>query len=151
MSPPAVEMVLSALHVVSGADGTERGQHKISTLRDNANYFRAKLLEMGLNVLGDWDSPVMPIMIFNPAKLPACSREMLRRGIAVVVVGFPATPLLTARMRVCISASHTRDDLDFALGAFEELADLCDLKYCVNDRKKIEMHLLEAKKRGVVL
>lgn len=151
MSPPAVEMILSALHVISGEDGTDRGQEKICRLKDNANYFRAKLLDMGLNVLGDWDSPVMPIMIFNPAKLPACSREMLKRGIAVVVVGFPATPLLTARMRVCISASHTREDLDFALEAFEELADICDLKYCVKDREKIENHLLEAKRRGIVL
>jgi hypothetical protein len=55
----AVEMVISALHVIQGADGSTRGQDKIRQLRDNANYFRRRLLELGYNVLGDWDSPVM--------------------------------------------------------------------------------------------
>lgn len=60
-------------------------------------------------------------MLFNPAKLPAISRYMLRRGVAVVVVGFPATPLLTARMRVCVSAAHSKADLDYALEVFEDV------------------------------
>lgn len=149
MSPPAVEMVLSALHVVEGKDGTDRGRRKIAQLRDNSNYFRARLLAMGFNVLGDWDSPVMPIMIFNPGKLPAASREMLRRGIAVVVVGFPATPLLTARMRVCISASHTREDMDFALEMFDEVGDVCRLRYTPRDVNA--MHLAAAKAKGLLL
>jgi len=51
------------------------------------------------------------------------SRHTYHRGLAIVVVGFPATPLLTARMRVCISASHTRHDLDYALEVFQEVAD----------------------------
>ena len=50
-------------------------------------------------------------------------------GVAIVVVGFPATPLITARMRVCISASHSRADLDFALEMFAALADRCCLRY----------------------
>lgn len=148
MSAPAVEMVLSALHVMRGDDGSNRGKTKIAQLRDNANYFRAKLLDQGYNVLGDWDSPVMPIMIFNPAKLPAASREMFRRGVAVVVVGFPATPLLTARMRVCISASHSREDLDFALEMFEDLADDCALRYA--DKENNAVHVKAAKSKGVV-
>ena len=148
MSPSAVEMVLSALHVIEGKDGTDRGARKIAQLKDNANYFRARLLELGFNVLGDWDSPVMPVMIFNPAKLPAASREMLRRGVAVVVVGFPATPLLTARMRVCISASHTREDLDFALEMFDDLVDECALRYA--DQESNDRHVALAKAWGVV-
>ena len=59
MSPPAVEMVTSALHVIMGRDGTGRGAAKIARLRDNSNYVRRRLLELGFNVLGDWDSPVM--------------------------------------------------------------------------------------------
>lgn len=147
MSPPAVEMVLSALRVVSGKDGTNRGKRKIQTLRENSNYFRARLLAMGMNVLGDWDSPVMPIMVFNPAKLSYCSREMLKRGVAVVVVGFPATPLLTARVRVCISACHTREDLDFALDMFQDVAETCQLKY----GNKNEVHLAAARNSGIQL
>jgi serine palmitoyltransferase len=133
MSSPAVEMVISAFKVIMGEDGSTRGAEKIAKLRSNSNYFRAGLLELGLNVLGNWDSPVMPIMVFHPGKLQAVSRLMLERHIAVVVVGFPATPLLTARMRVCISAAHTKEDLDFALEAFRELADACCLKYADTD------------------
>ena len=48
------------------------------------------------------------------------------------VVGFPATPLLTSRARICISAAHTRSDLDAALAALEEVADECSLRYTVS-------------------
>lgn len=137
MAPPAVEMVISALHVILGRDGSGRGAAKIASLRDNANYVRRRLLEHGYDVVGDWDSPVMPIMMFNPAKLPAVSRYALSRGLAIVVVGFPATPLLSARIRVCISASHTRADLDYAMEVFGELADRCHLKYCDEANRRL--------------
>lgn len=58
---------------------------------------------------------LQPVMLFNPGKISSTSRLLLERGIAMVVVGFPATPLLSARARICISASHTREDLDWAL------------------------------------
>ena len=58
---------------------------------------------------------LQPVMLFNPGKISSMSRLLLERGIAVVVVGFPATPLLSARARICISASHSREDLDWAL------------------------------------
>lgn len=47
----------------------------------------------------------------------------------VVVVGFPATPLLTGRTRICISAGHTREDLEHAVEKLEEVADKCFLRY----------------------
>ena len=53
-------------------------------------------------------------MLFNPGKIVSTSRELLERGIAMVVVGFPATPLLSARARICISASHSPEDLEWA-------------------------------------
>ena len=57
---------------------------------------------------------LQPIMLYNPGKISAVSRLLFDYGIAMVVVGFPATPLLTSRMRVCISAAHTREDLEWA-------------------------------------
>lgn len=134
MSPPVAQQVLSALRVLTGADGSRRGADKLRRLRDNANYLRKRLLDLGVNVLGDWDSPVMPIMLFQPGKIAALSRECLRRGVAMVVVGFPATPLLTARARVCVSAAHSREDLDYAVDVLDEVAGLCLLRY--GDRKK---------------
>ena len=54
-------------------------------------------------------------MLYAPAKVPLLSRECFERNVAVVVVGFPATTLTTARARICISASHTDEDLDYGL------------------------------------
>ena len=74
-------------------------------------------------VLGHQDSPVIPVMLYNPAKIPAFSRECLLRKLAVVVVGFPATPLIKSRVRFCISAAHTEDDLISALRVVDQVAD----------------------------
>jgi serine palmitoyltransferase len=71
----------------------------------------------------------MPVMLYNPGKIPAFSRECLKRNVAVVVVAFPATPLLLARTRVCISASHTREDLDKAVQVISEVGEMCNIKY----------------------
>jgi serine palmitoyltransferase len=115
--------------VIMGLDGTEIGRSKINALRDNSNYFRMRLTEMGLHVLGNYDSPIMPVMLYNPTKIAAFSRECLKRGLAVVVVGFPAVPILMSRARFCISAGHTRDDLDRALKEIDQIADILKLRY----------------------
>uniref|UniRef100_A0A3Q7GYN5 serine C-palmitoyltransferase n=1 Tax=Solanum lycopersicum TaxID=4081 RepID=A0A3Q7GYN5_SOLLC len=105
------------------------GAQKLAQIRENSNFFRSELQKMGFEVLGDNDSPVMPIMLYNPAKIPAFSRECLKRKVAVVTVAFPATPLLLARARICISAAHSRDDLIKALEVISEVGDLVGIKY----------------------
>lgn len=112
-----------------GEDGTNLGKKKLRALRDNSNYFRMRLTEMGLHVLGHYDSPIMPVMLYNPTKIAAFSRECLKRGLAVVVVGFPAVPILMSRARFCMSAGHTRDELDRALAEIDEIADILKLRY----------------------
>jgi serine palmitoyltransferase len=112
-----------------GEDGTDTGRNKLHALRDNSNYFRMRLREMGLLVLGQYDSPVMPVMVYHPSKLAFFSRELLKRGVAVVVVGFPAVPLLTSRARICMSAAHSRQDLDYALEQIRQVSELLEMKY----------------------
>ena len=58
---------------------------------------------------------VQPMMLYQPSKIAAVGRRCLQRKLAIVVVGFPAVPLMTARTRLCISAAHTRKDIDHAL------------------------------------
>uniref|UniRef100_A0A0A9AZ65 serine C-palmitoyltransferase n=1 Tax=Arundo donax TaxID=35708 RepID=A0A0A9AZ65_ARUDO len=137
MSPPAVQQVISAIQVILGEDGSNRGAQKLARIRENSNFFRSELKKMGFEVLGDNDSPVMPIMLYNPAKIPAFSRECLRRKVAVVTVAFPATPLLLARARICISASHTREDLMKALDVISRVGDLVGIKYFPAEPPKI--------------
>jgi hypothetical protein len=50
-------------------------------VRENSNFFRDELRKMGCEVLGDEGSPVMPIMLYNPGKIPAFSRECLKRNV----------------------------------------------------------------------
>jgi len=129
MTPGAMEQAYQSLLCIMGRDGTNTGQQKIKQLRDNSNYFRNALRATGYQVFGDEDSPVIPAMLYFPAKIPGFSREAFKRGLAVVVVGFPATPLLETRIRFCISASHTRKDLEWAVQQISELGDQLLLKY----------------------
>jgi len=56
----------------------------------------------------------------------------------VVVVGYPATALVTSRVRFCVSASHTKEDMDVILRACDEVGDVLDLKHGDGDRWPIE-------------
>ncbi|KTG32576.1 hypothetical protein cypCar_00015971 [Cyprinus carpio] len=89
---------------------------------------------MGFIIYGNNDSPVVPLMLYMPAKIGAFGREMLKRNIGTVVVGFPATPIIESRARFCVSAAHTREMLDKALNAISEVGDLLQLKYSRKNR-----------------
>ena len=129
LSPPVAQQVLTAFKVIMGEDGTNVGRYKLSRLQENSNYFRSEMKKLGLHVYGDVDSPIIPVMVYFPAKLAAFSRECLKRGVAVVVVGFPATSVILSRARFCISAGHSKADLDYAVKVIDEIAIKLCLKY----------------------
>lgn len=132
MSPTVCAQVLTALKVINGTDGTDNGKKKILALRENSNYFRSEMQRIGLHVYGMVDSPIVPIMLYNPGKVAAFSRECLKRGVAVVVVGFPATTVLLARARFCVSAAHTKEDIDRAVEVIDEVAKLICIRYAIS-------------------
>jgi serine palmitoyltransferase len=119
-----------------GQDGTTIGRQKLQALRDNSNYFRMRLQEIGLHVLGQYDSPVLPVMLFEPGKIMNFTRECYKRGLAVVVVGFPAVPLVMSRARFCVSAAHTRAQLDQAVLELTQVARICRIRYKLHDVKQ---------------
>ncbi|XP_036398170.1 serine palmitoyltransferase 2 [Megalops cyprinoides] len=129
MSPPVVEQIITSMKCIMGEDGTTIGRDRVQQLAENTTYFRRKLQEMGFIIYGNDDSPVVPMMLYMPAKIGAFGREMLKRNIGVVVVGFPATPIIESRARFCISAAHTKEMLDMALSVISEVGDLLQLKY----------------------
>ncbi|XP_068573729.1 serine palmitoyltransferase 2-like isoform X2 [Cebidichthys violaceus] len=141
MSPPVMEQVITSMKCIMGEDGTTIGLERVHQLAVNTVYFRKRLREMGFIIYGNEDSPVVPMMLYMPAKIGAFGREMLKRNIGVVVVGFPATPIIESRARFCISASHTKDVLDKALSVISEVGDLLQLKY---SRHKIQPSLARA-------
>ncbi|KAL9081598.1 MAG: hypothetical protein Q9159_007214 [Coniocarpon cinnabarinum] len=119
----------SALRLIKGEVTPGQGEERLQRLAFNSRYLRLGLKRLGFIVTGQDDSPIVPLMLYNPAKIPAFSHEMLRRKISVVVVGYPATPLVTSRARFCLSAAHTKDDLDRLLEACDEVGDILQLKF----------------------
>ncbi|GAB9467479.1 Serine palmitoyltransferase [Globisporangium polare] len=132
LSPVIAQQTLTAFNIISGKDGTDIGQKKLTALRENSNYFRQKLMEMGVATLGNFDSPVIPVMLFYMSKVGEFSRECLKRDVAVVTVGFPATPLLQSRVRFCISAAHTKEDMDRGLKVIKEASEICHVRYATH-------------------
>jgi serine palmitoyltransferase len=128
ITPAICQQILTSMRIIAGQDGTKDGQRRLNQIRENSIYFMRRLKKMGFIVYGDEGSPVIPMLIFNPAKIAAFSREALARGLAVVVVGYPATPVITSRARFCISAAHNKAILDEALGKISEIGDLLQMK-----------------------
>lgn len=56
-------------------------------------------------------------------------RTLFKYKIATVGVGYPATPLMEGRIRICLSAAHTKEQLDYALETINKVADELGLKY----------------------
>ena len=125
MTPVCAQQALSAFKAMQ----SQRGVRKIKQLRENCDYFRDQLVNLGCRVVGDLHSPVVCAMLVHPEKIAAFSQECLKRNLAVVVVGFPATPVLLSRVRFCLSASHTQRDLDKVIQTLTEVVDIVGIKY----------------------
>jgi len=89
-------------------------------LWDNARYFKEKLGLLGFDT-GASETPITPVMIGNEAKTMEFSKALLDEGVYVSGIVFPTVGLGKGRLRVMISASHTKEDLDFSINKFEEV------------------------------
>jgi serine palmitoyltransferase len=69
--------------------------------------------------------------------------------IVVVVVAYPATALVTSRVRFCVSAAHTKEDVDLVLRACDELGDILDLKHGIKKGERWDIE--EIVRRAVEL
>ncbi|KAJ2077833.1 serine palmitoyltransferase component [Coemansia sp. RSA 988] len=140
MSVPVLAQVSSSMRMIMGEDREHalEGQQHLEQLAVNSRYFAQKLKELGFMIIGDYGAPIIPLMLFNPTKMLAFAHECHKRNIAVVVVSFPATTVVTSRVRICVSSAHTREDLDYALEQISEIGDLLMLKIHKNRVKKLE-------------
>ncbi|KAI0943287.1 hypothetical protein AcW1_002491 [Taiwanofungus camphoratus] len=120
-------------------DGSE-GRMRLRRLAFNARYLNRGLRKLGFITYGHDDSPVVPLLLFHPGKMAVFSRMMRTRPIpiVIVVVAYPATPLVTSRVRFCVSAAHTKEDVDVVLTACSEIGDLLDLKQGNGERWPLE-------------
>ncbi len=91
-----------------------------SQLDKNTKYFRHKIQQLGFEIK-DGTHPIVPIMLFDAKKSQLFASELLKKGVYVVGFFYPVVPKNLARIRVQLSASHTRNDIDFALEAFKKV------------------------------
>ena len=113
VAPPIVSGTLKALELV------QQNPALRETLWDNTHHFRNGLEELGFEIIKG-KHPIVPIMLRDELRTVELARSMNQRGIFVVGFSFPVVPRGEARIRVQLSAGHTRAELDQALSVFGE-------------------------------
>jgi glycine C-acetyltransferase len=97
---------------------------KDTTLRDklewNTNYFKAGMKKAGFDII-DGDSAIVPVMLYDAKLSQNMANELLKKGIYVIGFFFPVVPKDKARIRVQLSAGHSKAHLDKAISAFTEV------------------------------
>jgi len=86
-------------------------------LRANTKFFRGRIAELGFKVLPG-EHPITPIILGDAALASKMADKLLERGVYVIGFSYPVVPMGQARIRVQISAAHSRADLEFALEQF---------------------------------
>ena len=94
---------------------------KDASLRDklewNTNYFKAGMKKAGFDIIAG-DSAIVPVMLYDAKLAQVMANELLKEGIYVIGFFFPVVPKDKARIRVQLSAAHSREHLDKAINAF---------------------------------
>lgn len=111
MTVPDVAACLAAVDVL------EESTELVDRLWDNARYFKAEMKRLGFDT-GLSTTPITPIMLGEAPLAQQFSRELFEAGVFGMALGFPTVPRGKARIRVMISAAHSRPDLDQGLEAF---------------------------------
>lgn len=115
LAPAVAAGSLKALDLLS------KSTELLDRLADNTRYFRQRIAKTGLKVLPG-DHPITPIILGEATLAQEMAQRLLAKGLYVIGFSFPVVPKGQARIRTQVSAAHTRDDLDFAVEKFAEVA-----------------------------
>jgi glycine C-acetyltransferase len=113
--PPTV-----AASSLASIEYLEAHPERVTRLRDQARYFRERLLELGFTPLPG-ETPIIPVILGETSAAIRMSDLLLAEGVFVTGFGYPVVPQGQARVRCQISAAHTKEDLDQALAAFAKV------------------------------
>lgn len=114
LAPTIVATSMVALDLIeNGADLRDR-------LANNSTYFRSAMGDAGFRLAGA-DHPIIPVMLGDAKLASDMADRMLALGVYVTAFSFPVVPRGAARIRTQMSAAHTKDHLDQAIGAFIEV------------------------------
>jgi glycine C-acetyltransferase len=103
-------------------DMLDSSTHLRDKLEENTKYFREGITNAGLNVKPGVH-PIVPIMLGDAALSQKMAARLLEKGVYVIGFFYPVVPKGTARIRVQISAAHSKKDLDFAIKMFKEVKE----------------------------
>ena len=98
----------------------------LKKLKDNTLYFRQNIINAGFDIK-DGNHPIIPIMLGDAKLASKLAKLMLEKGIYVVGFSFPVVPKGEARIRVQISAAHSKKQIDSAIDAFIECGKLLNI------------------------
>tara|TARA_A100001035_G_C27751504_1_gene486711 strand:+ start:153 stop:1340 length:1188 start_codon:yes stop_codon:yes gene_type:complete len=113
LAPAIVGASLKAIDLI------ENNKSIISKLNENTTYFRNQIKELGFDIKGD-NHPIVPVMIYDDKIASEMSDYLLKNGIYVVGFSYPVVPKGLARIRVQISSSHNKKQIDKAVSLFKK-------------------------------
>ena len=114
LAPVIAATSIKALNLVQNT------KEKRNTLHSNSQYFRDKMLEKGFRLSGS-NHPIIPVIVEDAVLAKQMADELNKKGIFVVSFSFPVVAKNKARIRVQISSSHTKENLDYAIAHFDEI------------------------------
>jgi glycine C-acetyltransferase len=101
-----------------------------TTLRDrlewNTKYFKEEIKKAGFDII-DGDSAIVPVMLYDAKLSQDMANELLKKGIYVIGFFFPVVPKDKARIRVQLSAAHTKEQIDKAISSFVEVGKMLNV------------------------
>lgn len=103
---------------LAAVDLLEKSTELVDKLWENTDYFKGEMKALGFDI-GHSVTPITPIMLGEAKLAQQFSKELFENGVFAMAIGYPTVPKGKARIRVMISASHSKDDLDKGLEAFK--------------------------------
>src|SRR5512135_2510978 len=110
----------AAAACIAAIDILESSTELVDKLWDNTRFFKSEMKKLGFDT-GVSETPITPIMLGEAALAQQFSRELFESGVFAMAIGFPTVPKGKARIRVMISASHDKSDLEVGLEAFQKV------------------------------
>ncbi|MBK6705159.1 MAG: glycine C-acetyltransferase [Caulobacteraceae bacterium] len=111
--PPIAAGARKAVELAAKGDDLRR------QLKANMEFFRSGLEAAGFDLLPG-EHPIIPVMLYDAKPAVELAEELLKRGVYVIAFSYPVVPKGKARIRTQMSAAHTRDEVERAVGAFVE-------------------------------
>ena len=105
---------------LASLDLLEESTELVDKLWENTRYFKTEMQNLGFDT-GNSETPITPVMLGEAPLAQQFSRALYENGVFAMSIGFPTVPRGKARIRVMISASHEKEDLDQGLEAFKRV------------------------------